>query len=386
MFMAAGFCMLEVGLVRQRNAATIALKNLAIYAIAGLAYFGIGYGLMYVLPEGAVLIGIPGLWAPKPLAEINGAYASSADWFFQMAFVATTASIVSGALAERIRLWPFLGFSLILAGVIYPIVGAWTWGGGWLADLGFKDFAGSTVVHSVGGWAALIGAIVLGARIGRFAPDGTARAMPGSNLPLAALGAFILWFGWFGFNGGSRLAFASPEDVNAVAKIIANTNLSAAAGVVAAMLLSQLRHKRIDILYAINGAIGGLVAITAEPLTPAPLLAVAIGAVGGVLVVYGADLLERLRIDDVVGAVPAHLFCGIWGTLAVPLSNPQAAFGTQVLGVLAVAGFGAGAAGLVWLGLSRSVGIRAGAEAETLGLDRAEGGVEAYPEFAKHGP
>ncbi|MGD2131755.1 MAG: ammonium transporter [Maricaulaceae bacterium] len=387
MFMAAGFCMLETGLVRQRNAATIALKNISLYSIAGLAFYLVGYELMFNIEEGGFL----GTFAPftfDPMDEVNGDYASGAIWFFQMAFVATAASIVSGALAERIKLWPFLIFVLVLTAIIYPIQGSWKWGYGWLDGAGFLDFAGSTIVHSVGGWAALVGAIILGAREGRFPPGRKAAPMPGSNLPLAALGTFILWLGWFGFNGGSQLAFDTPENVNSVARIMANTNTAAAAGVIVAMILTGLLYKKVDLTMALNGAIGGLVSITAEPLAPALWQAAIVGGIGGVIIVFGVPLLDRLRIDDVVGAIPAHLFCGIWGTLVVAWTNNGGDFfeqvGEQLLGIVAIGAFVSAASAAVWIALKLVLGIRASADEQLAGLDRAECGLEAYPEFAQN--
>ncbi|MGF1463161.1 MAG: ammonium transporter [Maricaulaceae bacterium] len=387
MFMAAGFCMLEAGLVRQKNAATICLKNISLYALAGLAFYLCGYELMY--GGQTPFFGVPGPWAPSD--SLDTGYASASDWFFQMVFVATAASVVSGALAERIKLWPFLIFVVLLCGLIYPIQGAWKWGGGWLDALGFQDFAGSTLVHSTGGWAALTGAILLGPRTGKFDAQGRVRAMPGSNLPLAALGTFVLWMGWFGFNGGSQLALGTEADANAVAMIFANTNTAAAAGVVAAMALSQVRYGKVDLTLALNGAIGGLVSITAGPLDPALWQAMIIGGLGGILVVLVVPLLDRLRIDDVVGAIAAHLACGIWGTLAVAWTTqaeglgPLSQLGVQALGVLAIGLFVSIASALIWLALKASFGIRASQEDEYQGLDIAECGLEAYPEFSVSG-
>ncbi|MDQ7017783.1 MAG: ammonium transporter [Robiginitomaculum sp.] len=386
MFMAAGFCMLETGLVRQKNAATIALKNVSIYALAGLAYYIVGYRLMYDGVDGG-FFGHFALWSPgKPDGE---SYSSSSDWFFQMAFVATAASVVSGTLAERIKLWPFLFFSIILCAIFYPITGSWVWGSGWLSTLHFSDFAGSTLVHSVGGWAALTGAVLLGARKGKYPGGKAVSPMPGSNLPLAALGTFILWFGWFGFNGGSQLAAGTIADIDAVAKIFVNTNAAAAAGLVMALVLTQIIYKKADLTLVLNGAIGGLVSITAEPLAPAVWQAIAIGAVGGIIVVLAVPLLDRLKIDDVVGAIPAHLFCGIWGTLIVAWTNQ--ADGTswvqqlsvQALGVVTIGAFTVVASSALWLILKTSIGIRCTDEEEFIGLDKAELGLEAYPEFAQ---
>ena len=398
MWMAAGFAMLESGLVRTKNTATICLKNIALYSIAGLLYYVVGYSLMYV-DVGKFMGSLALLYNPSSaeLALLNAeeatpeliapvvenGYAVMSDWFFQMVFVATAASIVSGTLAERIKVWPFLIFVVVLTGVIYPIQGAWIWGGGWLSELGFSDFAGSTVVHSVGGWAALTGALILGARKGKYGAGGKINVMPGANLPLATLGTFVLWFGWFGFNGGSQLALGSAADATAMAIVYVNTNLGAAAGVIAAMALSQILYKKIDLTMALNGAIAGLVSITAGPDLQNHLLAILIGAVGGALVVITVPLLDRLRIDDVVGAIPAHLVAGIWGTLAVGIFGGGDLV-TQIIGIAAVGAFVSAASAALWLGLKVTLGIRVSAEDEELGLDMAELGMEAYPEFG-HG-
>jgi len=387
MFMAAGFCMLEVGLVRTKNAATICTKNIALYSIAGLMYFLIGYNLMYAGVDGGYF-GSISIWGPDNAhlgteGEFVGGsdYTPGSDWFFQMVFCATAASIVSGTVAERVKLWPFLFFVAILTGVLYPITGSWQWGGGWLSEAGFSDFAGSTIVHSVGGWAALVGAILIGSRVGKFTPDGKPQAMPGSSLPLTTLGTFILWLGWFGFNGGSQLAMGTATDITDISQVFINTNIAAAAGVVGAMGLSQIMYGKVDLTFALNGALAGLVSITAEPLTPTMGWAALIGAIGGFIVVIGVPLLERLRIDDVVGAIPVHLFAGIWGTMAVPLTNSGTDFATQGLGVAAIGAFTVVASLAFWLALRVSVGIRASEEDEIAGLDRSELGLHAYPEF-----
>jgi Amt family ammonium transporter len=398
MWMAAGFAMLESGLVRTKNTATICLKNIALYSIAGIMFYVIGYHLMYT-DVGAFMGSLNLLYNPAEaeLALINaeeatpelveaaiaGGYASMSDWFFQMVFVATAASIVSGTLAERIKVWPFLVFTVVLTGVIYPIQGAWSWGGGFLAELGFSDFAGSTVVHSVGGWAALTGAIILGARKGKYGPDGRVNPMPGANLPLATLGTFILWLGWFGFNGGSQLALGSALDAAAMAIVFVNTNLAAAAGVVAAMLTAQVLFKKVDLTFALNGALAGLVAITAGPDLQNHLLAIVIGGIGGALVVLFVPLLDRLRIDDVVGAISVHLVAGVWGTLAVGIFGGGDLI-AQIIGIVAVGAFVSTISTALWLGLKVTVGIRVSEEVEDLGLDKAELGMEAYPEFG-HG-
>ena len=383
MWMAAGFCLLEAGLVRGKSAAAICAKNIGLYAIAGLAYFAIGYNLMYSGVEGGFM-GSPGWFnSSGPAWEADDRLAAPARWFFQMVFVATAASIVSGTLAERVRLWPFLIFIAVLTGIVYPVQGSWLWGEGWLAAAGFKDFAGSTVVHATGGWAALAGALLLGARSGRYGPDGEVRPMPGSALPLSTLGVFILWIGWFGFNGGSRLALGTGDDAAAMAQIFANTNLAAAAGTVVAMLAAQAIYGKVDLTMALNGALGGLVSITAEPLAPSFLWAIFIGGVGGALVVLAVPLLDRFRIDDVVGAIPVHLVCGVWGTLAVPITNADASFGAQLLGIVAIGAFVAAASLGVWLALKAAMGIRLDSEAEDRGPDRSELGLEAWPEFGQ---
>jgi Amt family ammonium transporter len=386
MWMAAGFAMLEAGLVRKRSVGTQLLKNIALFSLAGIMFYLVGYNLMYSGVDGG-FFGSFAVWGPEDsgdyaaLVADGGAYASASDWFFQMVFVATAASIVSGALAERIRVWPFLLFTAVLTGLLYPITGAWQWGGGWLAELGFSDFAGSTLVHSVGGWAALAGALLLGARKGKFGPGGAVNPMLGSSLPLATIGTFILWLGWFGFNGGSQLAMGSGADIDAIARIYVNTNLAACGGVLAAMILCEILYKKIDLTFALNGAIAGLVSITAEPLAPSPGLAILVGALGGMIVVLGVPLLDRLKVDDVVGAIPAHLFCGIWGTLAVPISNGDASFAAQALGIGAIGIFTFLASLIVWAAIKATIGIRIAEEDEEAGIDQAELGMEAYPEF-----
>ena len=299
-----------------------------------------------------------------------------------MVFCATTASIVSGTVAERVKLWPFLIFIAVLTGVIYPITGSWQWGGGWLAEMGFSDFAGSTLVHSVGGWAALAGAFVVGARKGKYGPGGSIHPMPGSSMPLVALGTFILWLGWFGFNGGSQLAMGSVADAADVSRIFVNTNTAAASGVVVTLILTQLLYKKVDITMVLNGALAGLVSITAEPLTPSLWWAAIIGGIGGVIVIVVVPLLDRLKIDDVVGAIPVHLVAGIWGTLAVPITNSGTSFGTQIVGIVAIGVFVFVVSLVLWLILKAITGVRVSEEDEIAGLDRAEIGVEAYPDFA----
>lgn len=397
MFMAAGFLCLEAGLVRSKNASMQSLKNIALFSIAGLMFWLVGYNMAY--PSETLLNGLFGIPAFIWVGEesLDTGYAASSDWFFQMVFVATAASIVSGTVAERVKLWSFLAFVAVLTAFIYPIVASWEWGGGYLDSAwGFSDFAGSTLVHSTGGWAALIGAIIIGPRAGKYFGE-KVNPMPGSNIPLAALGTFILWFGWFGFNGASQLAAGTFDDINAVSKIFANTNMAAVGGVLAAMILTAVLYKgKVDPTMAFNGAIGGLVSITAEPLAPSMGAAVAIGAVGGVLVVLTVPLLDKLKIDDVVGAIPAHLVCGIWGTIIVaasygnaimpPAADADGAIGVsyvgQLVGVVLTGVFVSAASAAVWLVLKVTLGVRVSDEEEQLGLDRADTGVEAYPEFA----
>jgi len=397
MFMAAGFAMLESGLVRTKNTATICLKNIALYSIAGIMFYLIGYNLMYVdVPEGGFMGAFTLLYNPsgEELALINadkatpemtekvieGGYSVPSDWFFQMVFVATAASIVSGTVAERIKVWPFMIFVVVLSAFIYPIQASWVWGGGWLDKMGFTDFAGSTLVHSTGGWAALTGAIILGARRGKYGPDGSVRALPGANIPLATLGTFILWFGWFGFNGGSQLALGSALDAAAMSIVYVNTNLAAAAGVVVAMILAQLTYKKVDVSLALNGAIGGLVAITAGPDLQNHFYALIVGGVGGALVVIAVPLVDKMKIDDVVGAISAHLVAGIWGTLCVGIFGGGSIV-TQAIGIVAIGAFVSVVSAAVWFILKATVGIRVSEEDESLGLDKAECGMEAYPEF-----
>ncbi len=403
MWMAAGFAMLESGLVRTKNTATICLKNIALYSVAGIMYYVIGYNLMYTdvasyigsfsflyntSAAEAELVSAGGDATAEQLALVldNSTYSVMSDWFFQMVFVATAASIVSGTLAERIKFWPFMIFVVVLTGILYPIQGSWTWGGGWLTAMGFSDFAGSTIVHSVGGWAALVGAVILGPRKGKYGADGSVHPMPGANLPLATLGTFVLWLGWFGFNGGSQLALGSAADAAAIAIVYVNTNLAACAGVVAAIILTQIIYKKIDLTMALNGAIAGLVSITAGPDVQNHLMALFVGAVGGALVVFAIPLLDKLKVDDVVGAVSAHLVAGIWGTIAVALSA-DSVFGqlaTQLVGIVAIGAFMVVTSGIVWFALKTTIGLRVDEEEEEMGLDKAELGMEAYPEFG-HG-
>ncbi len=382
MFMAAGFCMLEAGLVRSKNAATICLKNITLYAIATVMVWLIGYNVIYGVEEGGY-IGTLTMWAADDSAALETGYSASSDWFFQMVFVATAASIVSGTVAERVRLWPFFIFTALLTGLIYPIQASWEWGGGWLdARYGFSDFAGSTLVHATGGWAALAGALALGPRRGKYGPNGQINTIRGSSLPLATLGVFILWLGWFGFNGGSQLALGSIDDSIAISNIFVNTNMAAATGVITVVVLCTFLKKKIDLSMALNGAIGGLVSITAEPLMPAVWQAAMIGSIGGVIIFVVTPMLEYMRIDDVVGAIPAHLFCGMWGTIAVPLSNSDATFVGQAVGIGANAVFVFSTSIVIWFLLKMIVGIRASAEEEDKGLDDSEIGAPAWPDFS----
>lgn len=387
MWMAAGFAMLEAGLVRSKNVTTQLFKNISLFAIAGIMYWAIGYNLMYPGDDGWTIAGYLGqLFAPKGIDPVAGGvvadgYSAGSDFFFQLMFCATTASIVSGTLAERVKLWPFMIFTVILTGLIYPIEASWEWGGGWLDAMGFADFAGSTLVHATGGFAALAGAIILGPRLGRYNKDGRVQPFPGSNLPLATLGTFILWLGWFGFNGASQLALGSVNDAADVSRIFVNTNMAASAGAVAAVIVTQVLYGKIDLTMVLNGALAGLVAITAEPLYPSIPGAVLIGAVGGVIAVLAVPVLDKLRIDDVVGAIPVHLCAGVWGTVIVAASNPETSFVTQIIGVAAIGVFTFAVSFVVWSILKATVGIRVSQEAEITGLDVSEMGMEAYPDF-----
>ena len=393
MFMACGFCMLEAGLVRAKNTTTQLTKNIALFSIAAVGYYLVGYNLMYPLGDWAVDGVLSNLFPAIAVMEAVGVsaeaaddigYASTAsDYFFQLMFCAATASIVSGTLAERIKLWPFLVFTFVLTALIYPFQASWKWGGGFLDALGFLDFAGSTVVHSVGGWAALAGALILGARRGKYGPDGRVVPMPGANLPLATLGTFILWLGWFGFNGGSQLAMGTVGDVADVSRIFANTNAAAAGGSIAALILTQTLYKKVDLTMVLNGALAGLVSITAEPLTPGLGTATLIGAVGGVIVVFAVPLLDKLKIDDVVGAIPVHLIAGIWGTLAVVITNPDATLMAQLTGIVVVGLFTFIVSLVAWVILDKTMGIRVSEDAEMAGLDNSELGMESYPEFSR---
>ena len=377
-FMAAGFCMLECGLVTTKSVSTIAAKNIGKFAIASIVFFLCGYNLAYGIPEGGY-IGSFKIWSDA--SEIGTGYSDYSDWFYQAMFVCATVSIVSGAVAERIKIWPFFIFSAVMAAFIYPISMGWQWGGGWLATAGFSDFAGSTLVHACGGAAALAGVMVLGARAGRFGKKGETKSLvpfAASSIPLVTLGTFLLWFGWFGFNGFSQLAVGTFDDVTAISKIAVNTHLAGAAGTVTAALVTRLIGGKTDIIMMLNGALAGLVAITAEPLNPSPILAMVIGSFGAIIMYFGTKFLESIHLDDVVGAIPVHMFAGIFGTLVVPISNPDTTFGTQLMGVVAVCVFSFVLSYIVFRALKQSIGLRISAQAEKLGTDVAEVGVKAY--------
>ncbi|MDO6515294.1 MULTISPECIES: ammonium transporter [unclassified Neptuniibacter] len=383
MWMAAGFAMLESGLVRAKNTTEILTKNVALYAVSCIMYLVCGYAIMYggdYLLSGITGDGFTG-------AEEPATYAPSADFFFQVVFVATAMSIVSGAVAERMKLWAFLAFAIVMTGFIYPMEGSWTWGGNavfgmyTLGDLGFSDFAGSGIVHMAGAAAALAGVLVLGARKGKYTKEGGVNAIPGANLPLATLGTFILWLGWFGFNGGSVLATSDVENSNAVAVVFMNTNAAAAGGVVAALIVARLLFGKADLTMALNGALAGLVAITAEPSTPSALQATLFGAMGGVLVVFSILTLDKMKIDDPVGAISVHGVVGLLGLLLVPLTNDGAAFSGQIIGALTIFGWVFGTSLVTWFVIKAVIGVRVTEEEEYEGVDISECGMEAYPEF-----
>ncbi len=391
MWMAAGFAMLEAGLVRAKNTTEILTKNVLLYAIACVMYLIIGYNLMYindswsgVIPDLGFLIGDENT-AEAVIAGGDDApyYSARSDFFFQVVFVATGMSIISGAVAERMKLIAFLLFAVIFTGFIYPIQGSWSWGGGFLSEAGFSDFAGSGIVHMCGATAALAGVLVLGARKGKYGPNGEINAIPGANMPLATLGTFILWLGWFGFNGGSELMVSNVDESNAVAQVFLNTNMAAAGGAIAAAIVAKLLFGKMDLSMALNGALAGLVAITADPLSPTAQMATVIGAIGGVLVVFSILSLDRLKIDDPVGAISVHGVVGIWGLLAVLLSNGDATFGGQILGIVSIFAFTFVASLVVWTILKMVMGIRVTEEEEYLGLDVVDCGIEAYPEFKR---
>ena len=391
MWMAAGFSMLEAGLVRAKNTAEILIKNISLFAIACIMYMLVGYSIMYgssdssIIPDFGFLIGAENA-KDAVLAGGDDApyYSKLSDFFFQVVFVATAMSIVSGAVAERMKLWAFLAFAVVMTGFIYPIQGYWKWGGGFLDQLGFQDFAGSGVVHLCGAAAALAAVIVLGARKGKYNADGSANAIPGANLPLATLGTFILWMGWFGFNGGSELKLSDVGEANAVALIFVNTNMAAAGGVIAAMITSRLLFGKTDLTMALNGALAGLVAITAEPLAPTPLLATIIGAVGGVIVVFSILSLDKFKLDDPVGAISVHGVVGMWGLIAVTFSNADATIVAQLTGLATIFVWTFGVSLVVWLAIKAIMGVRVSEEEEYNGVDISECGLEAYPEFTKN--
>ncbi|NKI18442.1 ammonium transporter [Spongiibacter sp. KMU-166] len=388
MWMAAGFAMLEAGLVRAKNTTEILTKNISLFAVACTMYLLCGYTIMYGGSEGGFL---PDSWFGNSISDAsveevlasNGDtyYSGSADFFFQVVFVATAMSIVSGAVAERMKLWAFLAFAVVMTGLIYPLQGSWSWGGGFLSEAGFSDFAGSGIVHMCGAAAALAGVLLLGSRKGKYGANGQVNAIPGANLPLATLGTFILWMGWFGFNGGSELMVSNIEEANATAQVFVNTNAAASGGLIAALLVARILFGKADLTMALNGALAGLVAITAEPLAPGAVEATLIGAVGGVLVVFSILGLDKIKIDDPVGAISVHGVVGLWGLLAVPLTNSDATFGNQIYGALVIFGWTFIISGIVWAILKAVIGLRVSEEEEYEGVDLSECGMEAYPEF-----
>ena len=388
MWMAAGFAMLEAGLVRAKNTAEILTKNIVLYAVACIMYMLVGYNIMYGDGVSSVIPGISFLLGPDHSAQAvlaggEGApyYSKLADFFFQVVFVATSMSIISGAVAERMKLWAFLAFAVVMTGFIYPVQGYWKWGGGFLDQLGFLDFAGSGVVHLAGAAAALAGVLLLGPRKGKYGPKGEVNAIPGANMPLATIGTFILWLGWFGFNGGSELKVSNIGEANSVAMVFVNTNMAAAGGVVAALIVARMLFGKADLTMALNGALAGLVAITAEPLAPSPLVATLIGAIGGVIVVFSIITIDKLKLDDPVGAISVHGVVGIWGLLAVPLTNHDASLTAQLIGIVTIFGWVFASSLVVWGVLKAVMGLRVTEEEEYEGVDLAECGLEAYPEF-----
>ena len=390
MWMAAGFAMLEAGLVRTKNTTEILVKNVALFATACTMYLLVGYFIMYSSPEGGILPSLGFLIGDENSVEsvLGGGddapyYAARADFFFQIVFAATCMSIVSGAVAERMKLWPFIAFAVVMTAVIYPVEGYWKWGGGFLNELGFLDFAGSSVVHMAGAAAALAGVLLLGPRKGKYGPNGQVNAIPGANMPLVALGMFILWMGWFGFNGGSQLKMSTVEDANAVAQVFVNTNMAAAGGLLAALILARLMFGKADLTMAVNGALAGLVAITAEPLTPTAVEALLIGGVGGLLVVVSVLSFDKIKVDDPVGAISVHGVVGIWGTLAVCLTNPDSSLTAQLIGIVSIFAWVFIASLIVWGIIKAVVGLRVTEEEEYEGVDLVECGMEAYPEFTK---
>lgn len=388
MWMACGFAMLESGLVRSKNTTEILAKNISLYAIASVMYLVIGYHIMYssdgpIFPSLGFLIGDENT-ADAVLAGGDDApyYSARSDFFFQVVFAGACMSIVSGAVAERMKLWSFMIFAVVMTGFIYPVQGFWTWGGGWLKQAGYSDYAGSGIVHMAGAAAALAGVLLLGARKGKYGPNGQVNAIPGANLPLATLGTFVLWMGWFGFNGGSELKIAAIDSANNVAQVIVNTNVAAAGGLIAAMIVARILFGKTDLTMMLNGALAGLVAITADPLSPTALSAAIIGAVGGVLVVFSIITLDKLKLDDPVGAISVHGVVGMWGVMAVPFNNDGATFGSQLIGVIGIFGWVFVASLIVWGIIKAVMGIRVSEEEEYEGLDIGECGMEAYPEFS----
>ncbi len=389
MWMAAGFSMLEAGMVRSKNTAEILTKNIALFAIACTMYLLVGYYIMYSSPGGGFLPDLGALLGSENSVDAVLAggedapyYSMRSDFFFQVVFVATAMSIVSGAVAERMKLWAFLAFAVVMTAFIYPVSGYWTWGGGWLSEVGYSDYAGSGIVHMAGAAAALAGVLVLGPRKGKYGRDGSIYAIPGANMPLATLGTFILWMGWFGFNGGSELKVSDIASANNVAQVLTNTNAAAAGGVIAALILAKLWFRKADLTMTLNGALAGLVAITADPLSPSAPGAALIGAVGGAIVVAAIVALDKLKLDDPVGAISVHGVVGIWGLLAVPLTNGDATFGAQLLGIVAIFAWVFLASLIVWGILKAVMGIRVSEEEEYEGVDLTECGMEAYPEFS----
>ena len=391
MFMACGFSMLESGMVRAKNTAEILTKNVSLYSIACIMYLLVGYYIMYehvdtgsILPSFGTLIGAENTVESTLASGGDTYYSKRSDYFFQVVFVATAMSIVSGAVAERMKLWAFLIFAVVLTGLIYPVQGMWTWGGGWLAEAGYSDFAGSGIVHMCGATAALAGVLLLGPRAGKYGPDGRVNAIPGCNMPLATLGMFVLWFGWFGFNGGSELKLSNVDEANAVAQVFVNTNIAACGGLVAALILAHIWFGKADLTMALNGALAGLVAITADPLSGTAFWSMIIGAVGGLIVVPSIVLLDKLRIDDPVGAISVHGVAGIWGILAVVFNNPDATIVGQLTGIVGIFAWVFLASLAVWAILKFTMGIRLSEEDEAVGADISETGIEAYPEFAQN--
>ena len=381
MFMAPGFAMLEAGMVQSKNTSEILTKNVALFAIASVMYLLVGYGIMY--GGGGMLIGSENVVDDVLASGGDVYYSARSDFFFQVVFVATAMSIISGAVAERMKLWSFLLFAVVMTGFIYPFQGSWSWGGGFLADAGFIDFAGSGIVHMCGAAAALAGVLLLGPRNGKYGPNGEINPIPGSNMPLATLGMFILWFGWFGFNGGSELKLSNIDEANAVAQVFVNTNMAAAGGLIAALVLARAMFGKADLTMALNGALGGLVSITAEPLSGSNVVSMLIGAVGGLIVVLSIVGLDKMRIDDPVGAISVHGTCGIWGLLAVLFTNNDATLAGQLTGLGAILGFTFAAALVVWFIIKMLFGIRLSDEDQMVGADSAEIGIAAYPEFSK---